>query len=90
MGESDGSLPTLFDIGRKYDPLAVIRTRDQLKTHVWRAFDELAQKLGPRSAARIRNHEREALAELERRHDAFSRPTLAETGIDKHLAATRG
>jgi hypothetical protein len=68
----------LFDIGGKYDPAATIRDRNQLARHVWRAFDDMRPKLGPRAGRRIGKLEREAVAELRRRYDAFQRAHRAK------------
>lgn len=63
----------LFDIGGKFDPVAVIRKRDEIKNHVFRTFDTAREKLGPRARSRIMQQEREAIREIERRYDAFQR-----------------
>jgi hypothetical protein len=62
-----------FDVGRPNHPATVVTTRDGLTRHVWRAFDEIALKIGPRTASRVRAHEREAVAELQRRYGSFMR-----------------
>jgi hypothetical protein len=63
-----------FDLGgSKWDPAAVVKSRAEIKTHVFRVFDNAAHGLGRRAQSRVRAHEREAIAELLRRYDAFQR-----------------
>jgi hypothetical protein len=62
-----------FDLGSRLDPAKVVRAREEIKPYVWSVFDRAAWGLGRRARSRVRNHEREATAELLRKYDAFQR-----------------
>jgi hypothetical protein len=67
-----------FYIGPKNDPHYVITSREQIKTHVFRAFDDLRGKIGRRTNNKIAKYEREAIAELLRHYDRFQREHRAK------------
>lgn len=69
----------LFDIGgRPMDPAKVIRSREEIKPYIWSVFDRAAWALSGRAAARVRNHEREAVEAMLRKYDAFQRAHMAK------------
>lgn len=88
-----------FDIGPKYDPVIVAKSREDLKREIFRAFDKLRMALGPRGRRAVMQQEKEAIREMQRRYDAFQRAhrrqrkavglTAAEEADDAaHRAAT--
>lgn len=63
----------LFDIGRRYDPVAVLRSREEIPGHVWDAIDRSAGRVGRTANRRMHDLEKPAIEELRRRYDAFQR-----------------
>jgi len=67
------SVQPYFDIGPKYDPVAVIKSRGQIKHHVDEFFDRVTRSLGPKAAGIMLKHKKTAVRELEAAYDAFQR-----------------
>lgn len=63
-----------FDVGgSRFDPAAVIRSREQIRQHVLSVFDRIVRELGTKAAARMLKHEKAAVAELQAQYDRFQR-----------------